>query len=981
MKKGYFSVLAFVLLLCSIAAKAQGGTWTWMNGPNFANGGQVLGTQGIPDPANHPRPLYESGEWIDHQGNFWLFGGVGTTGLYGDLWKYDPTINQWAYMKGFAGVADQDGVYGVQGTPSPANKPGCRGFGFLTWVDQAGDLWLFGGSGHGASNSFGPLSDLWRYNIATNEWTWMKGLSAAYGTSIYGTQGVPGPANFPSAREETTCAWVGQSNQLWMFGGDAGGGTAFLDDMWMYDVATNNWTWMSGSNTSAGFPVYGTKGVPSPTNTPGGRSTYARWTDGAGNLWLFGGKIKTLQTSYYYNDIWKYDPISREWTWMSGQNVPDQPTVVGQSCLPCPDNIPSGRFENKACYTDSSGKFYVLGGLAGPGNSTYLNDFWVYDPNTDMWARISGNSINGAQPVYGTMGVPAPSNFPGTRAGSPGWHQANGDFWVFGGVADLGGMKRCDMWRFQPDSNCIAISSTGQVSPTASPAAGCLPLNVNFSNLSASYNSFLWNFGDGNTSTQANPGHTYPNAGTYQAALIASGSDCNGPTIDTFYITINVDSSPQISAGADTILCGGQNLSLVATATNYTALLWSTGSTTATTTVISSGNYWVQASNGSCAVSDTVQATFIPLPIVNFPMADTLCPGQMLTLNIGQPYPANYLWQDGSTDSIFTITTAGNYWAMASNSCGTSVDSIQIADPVSPWVDLGPDTILCVGDAYMLDAGHAGANYMWSSGATGQTIVVSNPGIYAVTVTDADCRDSAHVAIGQLALPSVNVGADTTICDVDSVMLLASVNGATSISWNTGDTLPEILASVAGWYVLSAENRCGSVADSMLLSTVGDPFASLGDDRLLCGRETIILSAAVQAAQFRWNTGETTQSIVVNDPGLYWLEITNACGSASDSLQITIETDSTLFVPNVITPNDDAINECFKIEVRSSDEYELRIFDRWGQQIFASTNPQNLWCGELNGEPMPEGVYFYTLRTTDCHRALMSRVGTVVLLR
>src|ERR1039457_2286367 len=165
------ALLTFHSSLFTVHSFAQQGQWTWMNGSNLTNQNAIYGTQGVFAPTNTPNASYEACEWTDHQGNFWLFGGE----YYSDLWEFKSGINQWAWIKG-PGIGDQPGLYGTYQVPSITNNPGARGNGVATWVDTAGDLWLFGGNGYDINGNFGPLNDLWKYHIATKEWTWMHGM-------------------------------------------------------------------------------------------------------------------------------------------------------------------------------------------------------------------------------------------------------------------------------------------------------------------------------------------------------------------------------------------------------------------------------------------------------------------------------------------------------------------------------------------------------------------------------------------------------------------------------------------------------------------------------------------------------------------------------------------------------------------------------------------------------------------------------------
>ena len=122
----------------------------------------------------------------------------------------------------------------------------------------------------------------------TGEWAWMKGDSKLPLFPVYGEQGIPAASNKPGARQYSA-SWTDASGNLWLFGGGGYGssGSGYLNDLWKYNTATNEWTWVKGDNTTEQPGVYGTQGIPSATNKPGARHNGVSWTDGSGNLWLF----------------------------------------------------------------------------------------------------------------------------------------------------------------------------------------------------------------------------------------------------------------------------------------------------------------------------------------------------------------------------------------------------------------------------------------------------------------------------------------------------------------------------------------------------------------------------------------------------------------------------------------------------------------------------------------------------------------------
>ncbi|MGO9648325.1 MAG: kelch repeat-containing protein [Terriglobales bacterium] len=278
--------------------------WTWMSGSNTGStpgGNGVYGTLGVPAPSNVPGAREAAASWTDNSGNFWLFGGSALN----DLWEFSPATEMWTWVSGSSsvnGVPDcLPGVYGTKVVPAASNVPAGRGQtsqNSASWTDSSGNLWLFGGFG-----CAGSLNDLWEFNPTTNEWTWMSGSSTANAVGVYGTMGVAAPSNVPGGRASAV-GWIDSDGDLWLFGG----GDQF-NDLWEFNRTTNEWTWMSGSDTGNASGIYGTLGAASANNVPGGRESSVSWIDSSGNLWLFGGlSYDSTGTVGYLNDLWRYQP-------------------------------------------------------------------------------------------------------------------------------------------------------------------------------------------------------------------------------------------------------------------------------------------------------------------------------------------------------------------------------------------------------------------------------------------------------------------------------------------------------------------------------------------------------------------------------------------------------------------------------------------------------------------------------------------------
>lgn len=190
---------------------------------------------------------------------------------------------------------------------SYANAKAGRAWGAAAfWKDPDGIFWLYGGRSNTASDG---SNDLWKYNVTTNEWTYMKGHSPYNSYSMYVTKGMELTNIQPKPRTGGS-SWVDAMGSLWIFGGYACCDSAWLNDVWKYNRSTNNWTWIKGDSTLNSKAVYGVKGIPSPNNTPRSRASSVSWIDSTGNFWLFGGRGGYSSPIRYAakSDLWQFTP-------------------------------------------------------------------------------------------------------------------------------------------------------------------------------------------------------------------------------------------------------------------------------------------------------------------------------------------------------------------------------------------------------------------------------------------------------------------------------------------------------------------------------------------------------------------------------------------------------------------------------------------------------------------------------------------------
>ncbi len=367
----------------------------------------MYGTKGAPAAGNIPGGRDGASSWTDDNGRFWLFGGVGIDGTgtdnwLDDLWEFNPSTKEWKWMGGAGAEVywPLGGVYGKLGTPASGNLPGSRRYA-SSWTDGNGHLWLFGGAGYDAKGTRGSLNDLWEFDPAINEWSWMSGGSAIPSSGgqpgVYGTFKVSAVENVPGSRVNAT-SWTDGIGNLWLFGGegyDAGGNLGQLNDLWEFNPSTKEWAWMGGSSTTGQLGVYGTLGEPAAGSIPGGRFAATSWIDGQDSLWLLGGQgLDENAYVFNLNDLWEFDASTIEWVWMGGSSTVegiDGPAgVYGTSRAAAAADRPSGR-NYAASWTDKYGDLWLFGGKGVDAKGTLgaLNDLWVFQPTVGSLPAIT----------------------------------------------------------------------------------------------------------------------------------------------------------------------------------------------------------------------------------------------------------------------------------------------------------------------------------------------------------------------------------------------------------------------------------------------------------------------------------------------------------------------------------------------------------------------------------------------------------------
>jgi gliding motility-associated-like protein len=316
------------------------------------------------------------------------------------------------------------------------------------------------------------------------------------------------------------------------------------------------------------------------------------------------------------------------------------------------------------------------------------------------------------------------------------------------------------------------------------------------------------------------------------------------------------------------------------------------------------------------------------LPVPSLTNDTTICLGDQITLMAqgGTTYtwsPSNLLVNISGGAATTNIQTTSEIHVEISNACGTVFDSITV-EVIEVFPQIVDDTIICPGDLATLWAS-GGTDYTWTPTATLTTPTNDTTGarptaptIYEVLVANSQgCSKTLDVFVDLHSLPNVSVSGPTFVLAGQEIDLEGTTTGITSY-----------------W-----EN----------------------EDSLLC-MDCYTTLVTPEETSYYYFTGIDT----------------NGCRN-TDSIEVLIE--SSLYVPNSFTPNGDGVNDFFVIEAREVHDYQLYIFNRWGQLIFETEDTQDFWDGTFKGKAVQIDSYIWKIDYLDNQKARHEFIGHVNVIR
>jgi gliding motility-associated-like protein len=374
--------------------------------------------------------------------------------------------------------------------------------------------------------------------------------------------------------------------------------------------------------------------------------------------------------------------------------------------------------------------------------------------------------------------------------------------------------------------------------------------------------------------------------------------------------------------------------------------------------------------------------------------ADGFCTNEPTTFQaspVCDPLENTYSWDylgDGSftapskeQSGTYTYTKAGTYnvgLTIYIKDCrDTTVYQQVVIYDTPPAIDLGPDIDTCnVNLSIPLRINVVAENYMWMRRGR----VISRQQEYRATATgdyigiayngpNADCFSADTIKITLRQPPPFSIGPDTTMCR-DSSILLSVVNPRwIEFNWSTGEATREITIGSPGTYsvVVKDRNDCYN-SDTLSVSELPSPILNLLPEFVICipdGQSVILDANGVGDLKYEWqHSGDTTRTVTVNSEGTYSVIGTNTDGCSVEKFtEVVDKCEPRFFIPDAFTPdgNGPQTNEQLEVFGAYYTNFRMRIYNRWGEVIYATESVENRWDGTYKGVKVQPGVYPYVI--------------------
>ncbi|MBI1183230.1 T9SS type B sorting domain-containing protein [bacterium] len=413
-------------------------------------------------------------------------------------------------------------------------------------------------------------------------------------------------------------------------------------------------------------------------------------------------------------------------------------------------------------------------------------------------------------------------------------------------------------------------------------------------------------------------------------------------------------------------------------ADNYS---WNTGDTSRNIRADSSGRYVLKVIDGDCKLETSVdvKVTPFPQPII---MTSGFCLGDLIWVKFDAIDSNNieFEWQNGLTMRKMRLKQPGLYTVSAhykNNPC-FGYDSLFIEPKGQIYPQLH-DTFLCEFAPFKLDAGNENRQHLWNTGDSTSTIYAKESGEYVVKMKSKFCTvfDTARVIFWDK--PVFQFPDSNYICQ-DSHITVIGYPGDVYNLWSTGSSDKQITIQTEDTFWLRGSYKYCTTSDTFYTLLVGKKPGFLGNDTSVCQPFDIRLNAG-SGGLYWWNAGYTTsQHLQVHEPGMYAVRVETKGCVFTDTIIINDTCNYDLYVPNAFSPGNDQTNEVFLPKGMQILDFDMKIYNRWGEKIYETEDLQAGWNGTFRNVPCEVGVYVYII-SYKTYKGWHYKTGNITLIR
>jgi gliding motility-associated-like protein len=559
-----------------------------------------------------------------------------------------------------------------------------------------------------------------------------------------------------------------------------------------------------------------------------------------------------------------------------------------------------------------------------------------------------------------------------------------------------------------PGTVAVVIDSTPGTPIVSSNSPVCTGTTLNLNANSITGASYSWSGPNTFSATNQNPSINnvaLADAGNYSVTV--SIGVCVGGTGST-NVTVN-QTPPAPTASSNSPLCPGSTLNLNATVVAGATYTWigpngftSVSQDTLINSVTSAANgtYSVVATVTGCSDTGTTAVIINPTPTVTItPPIDTICLGNSTTLT-GNGANNGYAWSPSiglsctsCQSPIANPTSPTTYKVVGTNSFGctdsSTINLVVKPKPIPVITALPSNDSICSGDSAKFVAS-GGETYKWTPGNMTSDTVWVKPTLnttYTLSASNGGCTIDTTLSLTVSPPININLAAFDTICTGDSITLVASGGG--TYLWSNGSTNNSIKVGPTATtnYAVIVKNGCIDSARTKV--TVDVPSLQVCCNDTIIEGDTVRL-VATGATSYVWIPAASLSCNNCPDPIASPTVTTTYTVTSKDKARCSLNGTVIIDVeapcgkyqaPNVFTPNGDGINDVFIINLNNPTSYSITIFDRWGKEVFTSTNVKDYWNGKKDntGPLVSDGTYYYII-DANCGSNAFNTKGYVQVL-